>query len=99
MEDLLIFLVKLSKHQVTDEQKEVQVNGIQGHMDCKIDGEVIDIKTASGFVIAGLGYLEGCLHSYSKLKKCLGNHKKILLKTLLKSSPQAEGRILKITFP
>ena len=49
MEDLLIFLVKLSKHQVTDEQKEVQVNGIQGHMDCKIDGEVIDIKTASGF--------------------------------------------------
>ena len=49
MEDLLIFLVKLSKHNVTDEQKEVNVSGVPGHMDCKIDGEVIDIKTASGF--------------------------------------------------
>ena len=49
MEDLLIFLVKLSNHSVTDEQKEVTVDGVLGHMDCKIDGEVIDIKTASGF--------------------------------------------------
>ena len=49
MEDLLIFLTKLSKHKVTDEQKEVSVDGILGHMDCKIDGEVIDIKTASNF--------------------------------------------------
>lgn len=49
MEDLLIFLVKLSGHQVTDEQKEVTVDKVLGHMDCKIDGEVIDIKTASGF--------------------------------------------------
>ena len=49
MEDLLIFLAKLSDHEVTDEQKEVKVKGVVGHMDCKIDGEVIDIKTASGF--------------------------------------------------
>jgi plasmid maintenance system antidote protein VapI len=49
MEDLLIFLTKLSGHEVTDEQKEVKVKGVVGHMDCKIDGEVIDIKTASGF--------------------------------------------------
>ena len=49
MEDLLIFLAKLSGHEVTDEQKEVKVKGVVGHMDCKIDGEVIDIKTASGF--------------------------------------------------
>mgnify|MGYP003115075799 FL=1 len=49
MEDLLIFLTKLSGHAVTDEQKEVLVDGVLGHMDCKIDGEVIDIKTASGF--------------------------------------------------
>ena len=49
MEDLLIFLSKLSGHIVTDEQKEVKVNGVMGHMDCKIDGEVIDIKTASSF--------------------------------------------------
>ena len=49
MEDLLIFLTKLSGHSVTDEQKEVLVDDVLGHMDCKIDGEVIDIKTASGF--------------------------------------------------
>jgi hypothetical protein len=32
MEDLLIFLTKLSEHKVTDEQKEVIVNGIVGLM-------------------------------------------------------------------
>jgi len=49
LEEVLIFLVKLSGHTVTDQQKEVVVSGVKGHMDCKIDGEVIDIKTASGF--------------------------------------------------
>ena len=49
LEELLLFFVRLSGHSVADEQKEVVVNGIKGHMDCKIDGEVVDIKTASGF--------------------------------------------------
>jgi len=49
LEQLAILLVKLSGHTVTDTQKEVEVDGIKGHMDCKIDGEVVDIKTASGF--------------------------------------------------
>ncbi len=49
LEELLLLLVRLSGHTVTDEQKEVVVEGITGHMDCKIDGEVVDIKTASGF--------------------------------------------------
>tara|TARA_Y100000114_G_C11757502_1_gene327723 strand:- start:1216 stop:2052 length:837 start_codon:yes stop_codon:yes gene_type:complete len=49
LEEVLLLLVKLSGHEVTDEQKEVVVDGIKGHMDCKIDGEVIDIKTASNF--------------------------------------------------
>ena len=49
LEEILIFLVKLSGHTVTDEQKEVVVDNIKGHIDCKIDGEVIDIKTASNF--------------------------------------------------
>ena len=48
LEELLLLLVKLSGHKVTDEQKEIEVDGIIGHMDCKIDGEVIDIKTSSG---------------------------------------------------
>tara|TARA_R100001244_G_scaffold25807_1_gene26097 strand:+ start:2557 stop:3396 length:840 start_codon:yes stop_codon:yes gene_type:complete len=49
LEELLLFLIKLSGHTVTDEQKEVTLNGVTGHIDCKIDGEVIDIKSASSF--------------------------------------------------
>ena len=49
LEELLLFLTKLSGHDVTDEQKEVTLNGVKGHIDCKIDGEVIDIKSASSF--------------------------------------------------
>lgn len=49
LEEIVLFLIKLSGHTVTSEQKEVTVSGIKGHMDCIIDGEVVDIKTASGF--------------------------------------------------
>jgi len=49
LEEIVIFLIKLSGHDVTDEQKEIKVSGIKGHMDCVIDGEVVDIKTASGY--------------------------------------------------
>jgi hypothetical protein len=34
---------------VTDEQKKCEVNGIKGSMDCKIDGVVTDVKSASTF--------------------------------------------------
>ena len=49
LEEIVLFLVRLSGHEVTNEQKEITVSGIKGHMDCVIDGEVVDIKTASGF--------------------------------------------------
>lgn len=49
LEEVMLFLVKLSGHEVSDEQKEVKVSNVYGHMDCKIDGEVVDIKTASSF--------------------------------------------------
>ena len=49
LEELVVLLVKLSGHSITDQQKEVSVDGIIGHIDCKIDGEVVDIKTASNF--------------------------------------------------
>ena len=49
LEEVVLLLVKLAGHEVTGEQKEVTVSGIKGHMDCIIDGEVVDIKTASGF--------------------------------------------------
>tara|TARA_R110000824_G_scaffold50472_2_gene140938 strand:+ start:4513 stop:5337 length:825 start_codon:yes stop_codon:yes gene_type:complete len=47
VEELLLFLVKESGHEVTAEQKKVTIDGVDGHMDCKIDGEVVDIKSAS----------------------------------------------------
>jgi hypothetical protein len=49
LEELVLLLVKLSGHDVTAEQKEVMVEGVSGHLDCIIDDEVVDIKTASGF--------------------------------------------------
>lgn len=49
LEEVLLLLVKMAGHPVSDEQKEVEVDGIKGHIDCKIDGEVVDIKTASNF--------------------------------------------------
>lgn len=49
LEELVVLLVKLSGHSITDQQKEVIVDDIVGHIDCKIDGEVVDIKTASNF--------------------------------------------------
>lgn len=47
IEDLLLWLVKVSGHTVTDRQTEVKYNGIVGHIDSIIDGEVVDIKSAS----------------------------------------------------
>tara|TARA_R100000656_G_scaffold13726_1_gene13967 strand:+ start:218 stop:1069 length:852 start_codon:yes stop_codon:yes gene_type:complete len=47
LEEVVLMLARLSGHSVTDEQKEVTVDGIKGHIDCKIDGEIIDVKTAS----------------------------------------------------
>ena len=49
LEEIVLMLVRMAGHTVTDEQKEVVVNGITGHMDCKINGEVVDVKTASRF--------------------------------------------------
>ena len=49
IEEMLLFLVKVSGHEVSDEQKLVDVNGIKGSMDCKIDGVVVDVKSTSTF--------------------------------------------------
>jgi len=49
LEEIVLMLVRMAKYKVTDEQKEVEVDGILGHMDCKIEGEVVDIKSASNF--------------------------------------------------
>ena len=76
LEEIVIFLIKLSGHDVTDEQKEIKVSGIKGHMDCVIDGEVVDIKTASGYAFKKFkdgtlaendmfGYMPGNYYSWS----------------------------------
>ena len=49
LEHLLVFLVKLSGNVVSDQQKEVKVGNIKGHIDCKINNKVVDIKSASRF--------------------------------------------------
>jgi hypothetical protein len=47
LEDLLILLAVQAGHVVTDFQKEVSVDGVVGHIDCLIDGVLVDIKSAS----------------------------------------------------
>ena len=49
IEEMLLFLTRMSGHSVTDEQKVCEVEGIIGHMDCKIDGIVTDIKSTSTY--------------------------------------------------
>ena len=49
LEEVVLFLVRLAGHKVDDEQRDVSVKGVKGHMDCTIDGEVVDVKTASGY--------------------------------------------------
>ena len=49
IEEMILALTKLSGHEVTDEQKKVEVPGIKGSMDCKIDGVLTDVKSASSY--------------------------------------------------
>jgi hypothetical protein len=49
LEEIVLMLARIAGHDVTDQQKDAEVEGISGHMDCKIDGEVVDVKTASRF--------------------------------------------------
>ena len=47
IEDILLWLAEVSGHSVSDRQKEVKYKGIVGHIDSIIDGEVVDVKSAS----------------------------------------------------
>jgi hypothetical protein len=49
VEQLILFLVKEAGHSVEMEQAEVQFNGVKGHIDAKIDGVIVDVKSASSF--------------------------------------------------
>lgn len=49
LEALVILLAEVSGHEVSEEQQEVEVEGIKGHKDCRIDGLLVDIKSASPY--------------------------------------------------
>ena len=49
IEEMLLFLTRMAGHSVTDEQKQCEVEGIQGSMDCRIDGVVTDVKSTSSY--------------------------------------------------
>lgn len=56
IEALVVLLIKEAGYEVTDEQKEVQINGIKGHLDLKVNGTVVDVKSTSK-------------HAFSKFEK------------------------------
>jgi len=49
LEAVLLGLVELSGHKVTGQQGKHTVEGINGSQDCEIDGELVDVKTASAW--------------------------------------------------
>lgn len=51
-EQLCILLAKLAGHDVEYEQAEIEINGIKGHLDCTIDGHVVDVKSTSRFAFS-----------------------------------------------
>lgn len=48
-EAVLLFLAKVAGHSVAQEQAEVEIDGIKGHIDAVIDDVVVDVKSASTF--------------------------------------------------
>ena len=49
IEAILLFLTKEAGHSVEQEQAEVEVDGVKGHIDAIIDGVVVDVKSASPY--------------------------------------------------
>ena len=49
IEQLVLFLAREAGHTVEDEQREVEVDGVIGHIDAVIDGVLIDSKSCSSF--------------------------------------------------
>lgn len=49
IEVLLLFLAREAGHTVTDFQKKVECDGVQGSIDAVIDGVLTDVKSASSF--------------------------------------------------
>lgn len=61
LEELLLFLAKVAGHNVSDRQKSVELDGVRGRLDCRIDNELVDVKSSSSFGMAK--FQGGGLHS------------------------------------
>ena len=61
LEALLVLLAEVAGHEVTEQQKEVDVLGVKGHKDGRIDGVLMDIKSASPYAFKK--FKEGTLHT------------------------------------
>lgn len=48
-EALIMLLIKEAGYEVTDEQREVEVDGIKGHLDASVARTVVDVKSASPY--------------------------------------------------
>ena len=48
LEELLVLLLKMSGHSVEEQQLEHDIDGIKGHQDARVDGVLVDFKSASG---------------------------------------------------
>lgn len=49
LEELLLSLAVVAGHEVSEEQKEHNINGVKGHQDARIDGVLVDVKSASSY--------------------------------------------------
>lgn len=49
IEVLLLFLAKEAGHEVTDTQRKVECDGINGSIDAVVDGVLVDVKSASSY--------------------------------------------------
>ena len=49
LEAFVLLLAREAGHTVEDCQKEVSVEKVKGHIDCVIDGELVDVKSASPY--------------------------------------------------
>jgi hypothetical protein len=49
IEEMLLFFTRMAGHTVEGEQKQCTVEGVRGHMDARIDGRLIDVKSTSSY--------------------------------------------------
>lgn len=61
IEELVLYLASEAGYDVANQQKEVDLEGVKGHIDCTINGIPIDVKSASKFAFRK--FKENTIHS------------------------------------